>query len=103
MSQPVACVAQRLATSARRSSASSRPRPERVEVGLQRGRRPAVLLDEHRPLGAARQRLDPERAGARVQVEHRAPASAPAASSDREQRLAHPVGGRAHVAALGAR
>ena len=45
-----------------------------------------LALDEHDPLGPARQRLDAERAGAGEQVEHPRPLQL---AEHREQRLAH--------------
>ena len=52
----------------------------------------AVALDERRPRGAARQRLDPGGAAAREQVEDRR--AAEVGLEDREQRLLDPVGER---------
>ena len=48
-----------------------------VEVLLDRPCRRCVLLDEDGARGAARERLEPHRAGARVEVEHAAPSSGP--------------------------
>src|SRR5215218_5301064 len=67
---------------------------ERVQVGADRrdGARRAVA--EERASGAPRERLDPQGAGAREEVEHR---FALQRAEDGEQRLAHAVGGRARV------
>ena len=51
--------------------------PERREVLPQHGRGGRLALDEHRPRGAPRERLDAERAGAGEQVEHVAPSTSP--------------------------
>ena len=58
------------------------------------------VVDERRLPRAPRERLDPERARAREQVEHACVVHALA--EDGEQRLAHAVGGRARVHARGA-
>src|SRR5215218_752911 len=70
---------------------------EGIEVAAQRGERPPVPLDEERRRRPARQCLDPERAGARVEVEH---ARAGHVAENREERLAHAIRGGARAGAL---
>ena len=73
--------------------------PDGVQVALDRGHRARVALDEDGARGAARERLDAERAGARVEVEHARAVDVP---EDREERLADAVGGRARGVPRGA-
>ena len=70
----------------------SRREPQRAEVLAQHVQHAGVALDEHRALGAARERLDPQRPGAGEQVEHPRPWQL---AEHREQRLAHALGRRA--------
>ena len=51
------------------------PQPRGWRIGAQRGEGGAVAFDEGRVRGAARQRLQPERAGAGEGVQHPAPAT----------------------------
>ena len=76
--------------SARRTSASigSIPSARRLSRSARSARR--VALDEHRACRAARERLDPQRAGAGEQVEH---ARSGDVREHREQRLPDAVGG----------
>jgi len=69
---------------------------ERLEVLPRHLHRLLVLVDQHRLIGAARQRLERQRPRAAVQVEHaEALLAAPLRpTEDGEQRLLHPVGGR---------
>src|SRR5205807_99994 len=69
-----------------------------VDVAPDRGDRALVVVDERRGGGAARERLDPERAAARVEVEH---ARAPDLAEHREERLTHLVRGRPRRPPLG--
>ena len=62
-----------------------------VSLGQARDR-----VHERRRGRPARERLDPERAGAAVEVEHPRAANV---AEDREDRLAHPLGRRAHLVA----
>ena len=71
-----------------------------IQVAAQRGERAPVAFDEERRLRTARQSLDPERAGARVEVEH---ACAGHVSEDREERLADAVRGGTRARRHGAR
>ena len=69
--------------------------PERLEVLTEGGERRASVLDERGARGAAGEGLDPEGAGAGVQVEH---GGAVEVAERREERLAHPIarGPRGH-------
>ena len=84
-------------TSARTSSARSRE-PEPLDVAE---RRPGVAVDQDGARGAARERLDRQRAGAAVEVEDAG--ADDALAERREDRLADPVGGRPHLPARAAR
>ena len=76
------------------------PEPDGAGVVADQSGGPAVLLDERDHAGAPRPRLDPDRAGAGVEVEEPEPAQRPAPGLDRgEQRLPDPVAGRAGVGA----
>src|SRR5206468_10559110 len=66
--------------------------PERGEVESDDAGGPAILLDERRVLGAAGERLDPERSRAREEVGH---AQVLDVAEDREERLPDAVGRRA--------
>ena len=54
---------------------------------------PPVGLDEHRRRGSPRQRLQADRSGTRVQVQHPGPGQVQLAAQRVEQRLAGPLGG----------
>src|SRR3954451_21769170 len=69
---------------------------QRLQVALDRGDRLRVALHEHRARRAARQRLDPARARAGVQVEH---PGAGHVAQHREERLAHAVRRRSRARA----
>jgi hypothetical protein len=71
------------------TSSARRSRARGCAARRQRGGRG---VDEGRLGRAARERLEAERTGAGEQVEH---VRAVERAEDREQRLAHPVGGRA--------
>ena len=82
---------------ARRRGARS-PRPSVLEVGARSRRAPRRSRSTSTARGgAARQRLDRERAGARVEVEHDASDDRAARVERREHRLAHDVLRRAHL------
>src|SRR5919108_870471 len=66
-----------------------RGRAERREVGAHGADRARRAVHERRLRGAARQRLDPQRARAREQVEHAR--AGHALCEDGEERLAHPI------------
>ena len=70
--------------------------PERRDVLADERARLGAVVDEQREGGAARERLEPERAGAGEQVEHARAGDRIAIGMDEdvEQRLAQPVGGR---------
>ena len=70
--------------------------PQLVEVALDRPHRVGVALDEDGARRAARERLEPHRAGARVEVEHR---GAVERADEVEDVLAHAVGRRPRVEA----
>ena len=92
------CVAQRRrARRARRTVA--RQRRASAEVGARSRPTRAGRVDEDGARGAARERLEAERAGAGEQVEHRRRRRA--APRIAEERLAHAVGGGARAASRG--
>ena len=65
----------------------------RSRFGAQGGDRGSAVLDERRPAGTARERLDPDRTAAGVEIEH--PRVDDAVGEDSEQRLFHTIGDRA--------
>src|SRR5262245_29193047 len=69
---------------------------QRRHVLAQQGARLGAVVDEQRKGGAARERLEPERAGAGEEIEHARAGDriAVGVDEDVEQRLAQPVGGR---------
>ena len=73
-----------------------RAQPQLVEVTLDRSNGVGVALDEHDALGAARERLEPDRTRPRVQVEYGRTVDR---ADDVEDVLAHAVGGRPRVLA----
>ena len=70
--------------------------PERLDILAHQRARLGAVVDEQREGRAARERLEPERAGAGEQVEHARAGDRIAIGVDQdvEQRLAQPVGGR---------
>src|SRR5262245_3774995 len=75
-------------------STAARDAAVREVVGDERARAP-IALDEGHLTGAAAQRLDTDRAGARVAVEHPRPVDS--RRDHVEERLAQPIGGRPHA------
>ena len=72
--------------------------PQRRDVLAQERARLGAVVDEQRERRAARERFEPERAGAGKKIEHARAGDriAVGVSEDVEQRLAQPVGGRPH-------
>src|SRR5262249_51189111 len=80
---------------ARRERRGSPPQAGGPPALAQGGARLGAVVDEQRKIGAARKRLEPERAGAGEEIEHARAAHRIAIGMDEdiEQRLAQPVSG----------